>query len=350
MLNPNSVLKTCCIVSTFVASNLACAMADSTGAGNSASEPPSNLSGKPSTLLRSSAQDTEKMERSVKLLIPAAVPPPPPRQLQTGAQQSFLNPPVYSTPITPPQNLPRQFQLDTQANRPFKAPPRAPFLTPALPSGIRGPGGIWTYSGIAPTIVPRRMWTPPRPQPQTVPQYMSVQVDPWTNVREGESTRAIQIANFQTAIKRLHSTPQTAAQNGTQLMAIQKVLPSMSAPKSWNEWYKRVAEATYDRWKQNTAGPGAAIVLIKVFNSRAVDCRITEFTPAAGAERDADSEQKFKQVALQCVSSLSGDEIWQFPPISPIPKQISFDMEFKHAVGENAGCSVVHMHLAKTSP
>jgi hypothetical protein len=142
----------------------------------------------------------------------------------------------------------------------------------------------------------------------------------------------------------LHATPQAEVQNGTQLIATQKVLPSLPAPKNWDEWYKRVAAATYDRWKQNTAGPGAAIVLIKVFDSRAVDCRVAEFTPATGADRDANSEQRFKEVALQCVSSLSGDPLWQFPAIPPIPRKIAFDMEFKHAVGENAGCSVVHLH------
>jgi hypothetical protein len=173
---------------------------------------------------------------------------------------------------------------------------------------------------------------------------MSIQVDPWTNVAEGEPSRAIQLATLQTAIKRMHSTPQAAVQNGTQLMATQKVLPSLPAPKNWDEWYKRVAAATYDRWKQNTAGPGAAIVLIKVFDSRTVDCRVTEFTPAAGAERDANNEQRFKEVALHCVSSLSGDPLWQFPPNPPVPKNVAFDMEFKHAVGENAGCSVVHLH------
>jgi hypothetical protein len=352
MANPDSVLKICCILGACMAANPGTVLADTAGIGNSAGSAgnsSANTSARPSKMLRSSAEDTEKMERSVKLMIPAAVPPTPPRQIDLGAQHQFQfhNPPVLSVPIAPP-NPPRQFQLDANANQnhPFIPPPRPPFLRPSFQPRSGGVGNVWTYSGmLAPSLapVPRRMWPPPRMQAQPV-QRMSVRIDPWTNVVEGEPSRAIQLANLQTAIKRMHSTPQAAVQNSTQLIATEKVLPSLPAPKNWDEWYKRVAAATYDRWKQNTAGPGAAIVLIKVFDSRTVDCRVTEFTPAAGADRDANNEQKFKEVALQCVSSLSGDPLWQFPPIPPVPKKIAFDMEFKHAVGENAGCSVVHLH------
>jgi hypothetical protein len=363
MVNPNSVLKICCILGACLTANLSFASADTAGVSGSgsgsssgsassssnvggSSNSSSSTSGKPSKMLRSGAEDTEKMERSVKIMIPSAVPPTPRRQYDLGAQRPFQfhNPPVFSVPATAPPIPSRQFQLDVNAaSHPFM-PMRPPFLRPSFQPRSGGVGNVWTYGGTpAPLAMPRQPRNIFRMQAQPV-QRMSIQVDPWTNVVEGEPSRAIQLANLQTAIKRLHASPQGAVQNGTQLMATQKVLPSLPPPKNWDEWYKRVAAATYDRWKQNTAGPGAAIVLIKVFDSRTVDCRVTEFTPATGADRDASSEQKFKEVALQCVSTLSGDPLWQFPATPPIPRKIAFDMEFKHAVGENAGCSVVHLH------
>jgi hypothetical protein len=187
-------------------------------------------------------------------------------------------------------------------------------------------------------------------------QTFGVQIDPWTNISSAEPFREVQLANLQTAIKRLHSGESIEAKTATmgklkvaepvvsQLKASERVLPLPPAPESWDKWYRIVATNLYDRWKQNTAGPGSAIVSITVSDTRYVDCRVTEFTPAIGADRNVDEESRFKQVALQCVSTLSGDECWQFPALAPIPKHIIFDMEFKHAVGEDSGCKVIHLH------
>ena len=48
---------------------------------------------------------------------------------------------------------------------------------------------------------------------------------------------------------------------------------------------------------------------------------------------------------MKSISTLSGDSLWAFPSsAAPSLKHIIFDMELKHAVGETAGCNVVHMH------
>jgi len=167
--------------------------------------------------------------------------------------------------------------------------------------------------------------------------------------------RETQLAVLQTAIKRLHSgqtaLPQVAVQGELkppvqpELKAMPTVLPGrLQAPANWDEWYQRIARAIYQRWKQNSTGPGSAILTITVFNSRDVDSKVTEFVPALDAERNAQTESAFKDVALKSVSSLSGDDIWQFPASAASLKHIVFDMELKHAVGETAGCKVVHMH------
>lgn len=143
-------------------------------------------------------------------------------------------------------------------------------------------------------------------------------------------------------------TGSSSAQSG--LRAVEMTLPN-SAPQAvstWEDWYKRVAQAIYDRWSQNTAGPGDALVSINVSWTHYVDCRVVQFTPALGAARNVDAESQFKTTALNSISTLSGDPLWAFPTCaSKNLKQIVFDMELKHAVGETAGCNIVHMHDAE---
>ena len=276
--------------------------------------------------LNGSAQDRESMGQSVKLLVPAQPPPkpppppPPPR-------------PVFVPNFVAPTQQPKRGPLQSGLQQSGIRPPQIPSVfTPTRPGGGFGIGGVGDV----------RIHRPPKPRP--APAWLS-QIDV---VAEVEPYREMQIETFETALGRPKNVPEaTQAVEASPMKAQELVLPGsgLAPVSSWEDWYKRVAKAIYDRWSQNTAGPGAATVSITVFNSHFVDERVVEFVPAFGVDRNVELESGFKQTALQSVKSLSGDELWAFPINAPRRlKKIVFEMELKHAVGETAGCKVIHLH------
>ncbi|MDR3614517.1 MAG: hypothetical protein P4L53_13225 [Candidatus Obscuribacterales bacterium] len=315
------------------------------------------------TVLKGGAQDAEKMQKSIKLMVPDPSAPryspaTQPPQFQTGATQSDIF----------RQSLEFQERAAAAAAREQAAAARAEVLLKQQAeaehqAALQRHFGIEAETNFAPSRVPfTRRFMPDTGKfestvvPMQPRQPQQAQADPWTDV-VAVPYRQKKLAELQTSIKQLHSAPTLARQalatgqleSPTEkhiepLKAVEMMLPMTPAPKDWDAWYKRVASAIYDRWRQNTAGPGTSVVLITVYASRDVDCRVTNFTEAEGAERNSTEESRFKQVSLQCVDGLSGDEIWQFPAIQPLPKKIVFDMEFKHVVGEDSGCRIVHLH------
>ena len=85
-------------------------------------------------------------------------------------------------------------------------------------------------------------------------------------------------------------------------------------------------------------------LLITVYRGHDVDCKVISFEEAPGADRNATQESIFREASLKAVSSLNGDDVWEFPLSKNPPKKVTFDMQFKHAVGETQGCKVIHMH------
>lgn len=278
-----------------------------------------------SRVLRGGTNDAETMHRSVKVLIPPAVPParptPPPA-------------PVYTTPLqsgaSGAQNplLRPGIQMDNRFPGRFPVPPSVPARNPMF--------------GISPMQVqpirPNVRLVPPKPVGPVWRSEIDVTVEP------------VPFRSAQLSMLDVQANRTASSSNQSGLRAVEMTLPN-SAPQAvstWEEWYKRVAQAIYDRWSQNTAGPGDALVSINVSCTHYVDCRVVQFTPATGAARNVDAESQFKTTALNSISTLSGDPLWAFPTCaSKNLKQIVFDMELKHAVGETAGCNIVHMHDAE---
>jgi len=138
----------------------------------------------------------------------------------------------------------------------------------------------------------------------------------------------------------------------SQMQAVALPLPGTKAPvafkpKNWDDWYKHVAQNIYSAWSRAHVTAGSAIVQVTVWPSHDVDAKIVGFTPAPDVERNAQTETRFRSSALDAVNDLSGFGLWDFPAMAKPPKNVVFDMEFKHEVGGEAGCSVVHMHNQK---
>ena len=118
----------------------------------------------------------------------------------------------------------------------------------------------------------------------------------------------------------------------------------LAPPANWEQWYQRVARAIYDHWRINAVGPGKATVLITIYDTRNVDCKVVDFAPADGAGRNVATETAFRVSALKTITGLDGDQVWQFPNEDDLPNKVVFDMQFDHAVGTTPGCAVVHTH------
>ena len=291
-------------------------------------------SAKSSTLLKTSAKDDEQMNQSVKVMVA-----PPPSTMPSALKRATLRE-VYRGYQPPPPP-----KIDASASA---APEKSLherlhsiFAQPA-PSKTSAPLK-WDYTATPSNGVMN--WAPgysvtelPRPVQRRAETSMQF------STNQSRMNALMEARNKQLKAQR---AVQQVLPGPTEMKATQLALPKAKAlppTTNWEQWYSRVARAIYEQWKQNSVGPGEATVLITAYNTHDVDCRITDFTAAEDVKRDAATETRFKQAALSAVSSLSGDDIWSFPLARTTPKKVSFDMQFKHAVGEKNGCQVVHVH------
>jgi hypothetical protein len=299
------------------------------------------------TVLHSSLQDQENMQSSVKLLLappPAPKPPPAPvKPLQSSVQQFSGDAVKGEHPLSGVVNqAPRVLQGGAQ--NVFKQPPQivptkiVPFFRPAPP--VRK----WNF-----TATPRNgtmIWDPnyavrkvPVAELQRRNLNLSLDLPGSTN---------LQLSNPATSIKRLEfSAPQpTPPPPPAELKAVQFEIPEakLPPPANWDEWYRRVAKAVYEQWKQKAIGPGKSTLTVTVFNTHNVDAKVVEFIPAEGANRDGKAETTFREASIMSITNLDGLPLWEFPVAKTVPKKIAFDMEFDHSVGEPAGVTVVKQH------
>ncbi len=190
-------------------------------------------------------------------------------------------------------------------------------------------------------------WAPGHGTNVVQPSRTSMQTDMrWKSSTPYYNWRTNRYRSDGTAI--MAPKPVTAKPTGqAQLKATQMTLPEAKviAPANWDQWYQKVAKAIYAQWcQQTTIGPGSAMVVITVFRSRDIDCKIESFTPVDDKKRNLKEESAFKAASLRSVSSLNQTGVWEFPVAQKPPKKVTFDMEFKHAVGSIPGCQVVHTH------
>lgn len=129
------------------------------------------------------------------------------------------------------------------------------------------------------------------------------------------------------------------------LVATPLLLPQLQATAAdanltWDEWYKRVATAIYDRWKHADVGPGLARVRVNVTAGRDLSCQLLDFYPAADMDRNVTAETAFRETAVRVVNSVNRFEIPELPPLSPDKKVVSFDVDLKRTVDGPAGIDV----------
>ncbi len=300
-------------------------------------------------ILNGSVQDKEKMEASVKLLLapPPALNPLPAinqmplrsnvEQFSGSAQYSPRNPGSAIPMIAPHSNVPRIFQTGTRTrfHHRFSNP-----ISDFTPVETVTPGRAqWSY-----TATPRNglmTWSP---------GYATKRVQQPTNFLSSthlgfssQNRRFLKEQRAQASVM-TYATPPPAPRA---LQAVQQALPIKHAPPpaNWNLWYERVAKAVYGQWTQNTSlGPGKALLQLTVYASRNVAVKVVDFTEAPGAAPNAPRETRFREASLKAINVLDGADVWTFPASAGDLKNVTFDMELKHAVGESPGCSVVRMH------
>jgi hypothetical protein len=297
-------------------------------------------------LLHSSLQDQENMQSSVKLLVaPPPTPKPPPpvtKPFVSNVEQFSGDAQKGGTPITGIINqAPRILQGGAQNG--FKPPPMIvpqrilPFFRPAAPVPR------WNF-----TATPRNgtmIWDP----------NYAIKRIPQAPVRRNlnltlsaPNTTNVQLSSPSTSIRRIDMPDPTPAPPPPPpaLKAVQYEIPEarLPAPANWDEWYRRVAKAVYEQWKQKAIGPGKSTLTVTVYNGHNVDAKVVEFIPAEGANRDGKTESTFREASIMSVTNLDGLPLWEFPVTKPVTKKIAFDMEFDHIVGEPAGVQVIRRH------
>ena len=279
-----------------------------------------------STLLKSSVKDDEQMHQSVKVLVA-----PPSSNIPSAMKRATIKRVYDGAPMPPPP-----VRLETKA---------AAVGSGAIEQRLNG-----IFRPAKPTPPPQWDYTmtPKNGVMSWAPGY-SVTEMPRPVIRRAQTSLQFSNTQMRAMMPQLQATMSPIRVRSTdEMKATQLALPkpkSEPPARTWEEWYERVAKAIYAQWKQNSVGAGSATVLITAYGSHDVDCRITGFVAADDIKRNAQSEENFKKAALNAVSSLSGDDVWSFPQISTNPKKVSFDMEFKHAVGEKNGCQIVHTHI-----
>jgi hypothetical protein len=138
------------------------------------------------------------------------------------------------------------------------------------------------------------------------------------------------------------------------MMAAPLLLPGLRSrtqgqSTDWSSWYKGIAEAIYSRWQSVQVGPGIATIRVTITRARDLSCRVVDFQPAEGAERNAISETAFREAALTTVKEVRTFEIPEFPPASQ--DEVTFDVELKHTIDGPVGIdiSLVRPHQARTT-
>jgi hypothetical protein len=279
------------------------------------------------TMLKSSVKDDEQMHQSVKVLVA-----PPTSNIPSAMKRATIKRVYNGAPLPPPP-----VKLETKA---------AAAGTGTIEEKLNG-----IFRPAKPTPPPKWDYTmtPKNGVMSWAPGYSTAEIPKPPAIRRMQTSLQFSNTRMRATMPQLQATMSPIqVHSPDEMKATQLALPK---PKSeppagnWEEWYERVAKAMYAQWKQNSVGPGSATVLITAYNTHDVDCRITGFNAADDVKRDAQSEENFKKAALNAVSSLSGDDVWAFPPFLKTPKKVSFDMEFKHAVGEKNGCQIVHTHI-----
>jgi hypothetical protein len=281
-------------------------------------------------VLHSSAEEHAALTPSLKVLIA-----PPQNSAQTAHTESnvrqFSGGQTYSPGHPAPLITLPPIKSQTDAKR----------AADKSSSAIKSPE-IWNY-----TLTPRNgimTWAPGYSVTDITPKRILT-----THVKLTQAYPRAQVGRAQSILPALDLRPVpklTPSRSSLGLKAIELALPKEQIPPviTWDEWYARAARAVYDQWQQDTVGPGSATLLITVFNSHDVDSKVIDFSPAAGASRDAALETKFRSAAIRAVSSLNGAGIWEFPIATIRTRKVAFTMEFKRAVGESAGCYIVHTH------
>lgn len=128
------------------------------------------------------------------------------------------------------------------------------------------------------------------------------------------------------------------------MVAAPLLLPELrskaAAPSAdWTSWYKCIAKAIYSRWQTVQVGPGIATIRVSITRERNLSCRVVDFQPAKGAQRNGIYETVFREAALTAVKDVRTFEIPEFPP-SPPREAVTFDVELKHTIDGPVGIDI----------
>ncbi|HEY9676376.1 MAG TPA: hypothetical protein V6C76_00070 [Drouetiella sp.] len=108
---------------------------------------------------------------------------------------------------------------------------------------------------------------------------------------------------------------------------------------TWDDWYKRVANAVYCRWQYAEVCPGTATVRMVVTKDREVGCQLIDFQPAPDIKRDQKAETKFRESAVKAVDMVTKFEI----PDLPTPfngDKVVFDLDLRRTVDGPGGVDI----------
>jgi hypothetical protein len=309
-----------------------------------------DTTGSKGTVLNGSLEDKAKMESSLKLLVdpPSTTPMLPAKlnvqQFSGGAQYS----PGQPAPKLPPPPARPVLQSGVGFQNPiFRQPPT---ITPSFvppPRFVPPPVPRWNY-----TMTPRNGIMTYSPglavkkiaQPTILQRHANLTLAfPNTNAQAIIPTTNLQMMG--TGAHVTQWAPEPVQMKATELSLVPRIPQKHLAPPiNWQAWYQRVLHAVYADWRNDAVGAGKTTLLLTVYDTKNVDCKVIDFSPADGANRDAKAETAFRESALKTITSLDGNDIWAFPVAAIRPKKIVFDMQFDHAVGATPGCAVVHTH------
>jgi len=300
-------------------------------------------------VLNGGLQDNQQMQSSLKLMVGPPEAPTPPMKLNVqqfsgGTQYSPGRPaPALPPPPRPALNAGVNFRNPVFPQPPmvqpgFIPPPR--FVPPPPPKWnytMTPKNGIMTYS---PGLAIKRL---PQPRPILQQRANLTLAFPNTNARAIIPTTNLQLLGTGAHVTNYASLP--VPLKATELsLAPKPPVKHLLPPINWEAWYQRVVHTIYADWRVKAVGPGKTTLLITVYDTKNIDCKVIDFSPADGAERNVKAEEAFKESALHTIRSLDGGDVWAFPVEAIRPKKIVFDMQFDHAVGNTPGCAVIHTH------